>query len=147
MQRNQLEQLWGRASQWTGSKVKKRAVHNKRETDGTAWMRASESSVMGTEALTGNEWTEVKTGAICRHLTKLFLTGRLGPRNSSYVSPLYSSPTGKVNAEGPKGQSSMTAGQGACEKGDSHYSRDTLAIDSCWTQHIKHTLRYSHAEV
>lgn len=86
MQRNQLEQLWGRASQWTGSKVKKRAVHNKRETDGTAWMRASESSVMGTEALTGSEWTEVKTGAICRHLTKLFLIGRLGPRNSSCVS-------------------------------------------------------------
>lgn len=62
-------------------------------------------------------------------------------QNSNYGSLLHSAPTGKGNAEEPEGQASMTAGQRACEEGDSHNTGDTLANSYELRLHLSSTVR------
>lgn len=92
----------------------------KKNMDETGWVRASVSSsvITGIESLTGSEWTG--GGDRSHESIKQSSDRPIRSQNSNYGSLLHSSPTGKGNAEGPEGHASMTAGQRACEEGDSH---------------------------
>lgn len=89
----------------------------------------SSSVIMGIESLTGRKWTGGEDRSHMKASNKSVSDRPIRSQNSSYVSLLHSSPTGKGNAEEPEGQASMTAGQRACEEGDSHYTGATLAMD------------------